>query len=108
MNNDATTTRTIEDFNKSASSRENENASTLLSSSGKAISPSRRLFRATGSDLMDSTPTSATIKAFSSSNSPSVASTTSHLLHTAKLQRMLKDERDRFNDKILDLKQELL
>jgi len=29
------------------------------------------------------------------------------LLHTAKLQRMLKDERDRFNDKILDLKQEV-
>ena len=107
VNNDATTTRTIEDFNKSASSRENGNASSLLSSSGKAISPSRRLFRATGSDLMDSTPTSATIKAFSSSNSPSVASTTSHLLHTAKLQRMLKDERDRFNDKILDLKQEV-
>jgi hypothetical protein len=107
VNNDATTTRTIEDFNKSASSRENENSSSLLSSSGKTLSPSRRLFRATGSDLMDSTPTSATIKAFSSSNSPSVASTTSHLLHTAKLQRMLKDERDRFNDKILDLKQEV-
>ena len=29
VNNDATTTRTIEDFNKSASSRENENASSF-------------------------------------------------------------------------------
>ena len=84
-----------------------EETSPLLSTSGKTNSPSRRLFRATESELNASTPTSATFKAFSSTNSPSVASSTSHLLHTAKLQRMLKEERDRFNDKISDLKQEL-
>ena len=84
-----------------------EETSSLLSTSGKTNSPSRRLFRATESELNASTPTSATFKAFSSTNSPSVASSTSHLLHTAKLQRMLKEERDRFNDKISDLKQEL-
>ncbi len=84
-----------------------EETSPLISTSGKTNSPSRRLFRATESELNASTPTSATFKAFSSTNSPSVASSTSHLLHTAKLQRMLKEERDRFNDKISDLKQEL-
>ena len=84
-----------------------EETSPLLSTSGKTNSPSRRLFRATESELNASTPTSATFKAFSSTNSPSVASSTSHLLHTAKLQRMLKEERDRFNDKISDLKQEI-
>ena len=84
-----------------------EETSPLLSTSGKTNSPSRRLFRATESELNASTPTSATFKAFSSTNSPSVASSTSHLLHTAKLQRMLKEERDRFNDKISNLKQEL-
>jgi len=104
VNADAKTTE--EDFDKIASSR-GIDASPILSASSENVSPSRRLFRATGSDLVDSTPTSATIKAFSSTNSPSVASTTSHLLHTAKLQRMLKEERDRFNDKISDLKQEV-
>ena len=84
-----------------------EETSPLLSTSGKTNSPSRRLFRATESELNASTPTSATFKSFSSTNSPSVASSTSHLLHTAKLQRVLKEERDRFNDKISDLKQEL-
>ena len=84
-----------------------EETSPLISTSGKTNSPSRRLFRATESELNALTPTSATFKAFSSTNSPSVASSTSHLLHTAKLQRMLKEERDRFNDKISDLKQEL-
>ena len=84
-----------------------EETSPLISTSGKTNSPSRRLFRATESELNASTPSSATFKAFSSTNSPSVSSSTSHLLHTAKLQRMLKEERDRFNDKISDLKQEL-